>query len=703
MPAIRQRLPRLPTVHTTHALHTIMPYIPLSYRKDLMTLLQVGGTHRTNSRIRKRCIHMNRNTVVFETASGIRSIGHDEIMFTIQPYLETPTLRGLLSLYLRSIRVDDEQDAANALASGLRKELQTTQTTTRVATISYPMLSSYEHSATIPMHPDLPFRPFAQVYMHNLLHQWRRKLQNYLLLPQCSYKSIGLISEQNLLRDAGIHLSPGIKYHTSTAVLETHYMQTGRQVEGPCEVRAAWKYSQLKPRIYYAIGATDYFAARYTWRIFDSLQRVLKASDPFHRFTFHRFPDIDFSQEVFLIYDYTSFTSNLADFPRFCHELAAFLRGHKCKIFDTRYGLVEVDLGDILHTYNTICNTNGAFDVSRVLTFPDGADRVILHHHVAGMLGVYGNITGSTALHGIVGVMIAGNEDRVNTIGDDAAGIFRIDQMSVEEVKAAIRVLGDIEEEKFEIWEEDQSMTGEGIGWKFVKRPLNVEDQVIKGGWMPDFPIYPVLLAEEDDAHDSVPQPYEIRRRSAIRQSVRLMESMKRHLEEVDDRDIQIVLEYLRWLFACLQLPSRGSLPCGQHRSTKSTDQSRYSDEYLATPVLIPESIKDGWWATLCNNVDTETGYLRLPVEAPTEVMPDKMIQGDVFVGIGRRIYGLLENIGIIEKRALYEDRLVTDDSVERLSDFMLGRRKAAYEYTVLSSYGPWTSYVDGIRSGLIV
>jgi hypothetical protein len=624
-------------------------------------------------------------------------------MVVIQPYLRTPTLRGLLSLYLRSIRLDDEQDAADALAKGLTKELRTTQSTTRVATLSYPFLSSWQHAATIPMHSDIPFRPFVQVYMACTLRRWRSQLSRYLLLPQCSYKSIGYISENNLLRDAGIHLDPSVKYHTSTAVLETHYMMTGRQVEGPCEVRAAWKYSQLKPRIYYAIGASDYFAARYTWRIFDSLQRSFKSSDPFHRFTFHRFPEIDFTSEVFLIYDYTSFTSNLVDFPRFCHELAAFLRGYKVNVFDSRVGLVEEDLGDILEQYNRVCNVGGAFDVSRVLTFPDGTDRVVLHHHVAGMLGVYGNITGSTALHGIVGIMVAGSEDRMNAIGDDAAGIFRISEMGIGDIKTAIRTLGDIEEDKFEVWEEDQNFVGEGIGWKFVKRPLNVEDQVITSGWMPDFPIYPVLLNEEDDAHDSVPQPYEIRRRSAIRQSVRLMESMKRNLDRVDDQDIQVVLEYLRWLFGKLRLPVHGTLPAGKHRSKIPMEPFAYSDEFLATPVLVEESIKNGWWATLCDNVDTETGYLRLPVEAPQEVLPDELIQGDVYVGRSRKIYGLLENIGIMEKRALFEDRLVSEDSLERLAEFMLGKRKEAYEFTVVTTYPPWRSYVQAVREGLIV
>jgi hypothetical protein len=624
-------------------------------------------------------------------------------MAIIEPFLKTPTLRGLLSLFLRTIRVDDIQDSADQLIKGLSKELQTTQCTTRRAILSYPIFSSYDHAATIPMHSLLPFRPFAQVMIHNVLRRWRVNLQKYLYLPQCSYKSIGKISEDNLLAAAGIILPSDHKYHTSTAVLETFYMKTGRMVDGPCEVRSAWKYSQLKPRIYYAIGASSYYAARYTWRIFDSLQRAFKSSDPFHRFTFHRFPCIDFTREVFLIYDYTSFTSNMADFPRFCSELVEFLRGYKVKVYDTCKGLIDEDLGEILEQYNRVCNVMGEFDVSRVLSLPDGSTRIVLHHHVAGMLGVYGNITGSTALHGIVGILIAGGEDRINTIGDDAAGIFDTSTMSVEEIKSAIRTLGDIEEDKFEIWDEDQSYTGDGIGWKFVKRPLNVECDEVISGWMPDFPIYPVLLAEEDESHDSIHQSFSERRRSAIRQSIRLMESMLRHTTVVEDTDIQIALEFLTWLFNRLQIPLHGSLPVGPHRGTVATDLSHFSDEFLATPVLTEDSFRLGWWQTLCKNVHTETGYIRLPEEAVDGGLPSQMIQGDIFKGGSRKVYGLLEKLGVLDKKALFETRLVTEANMDRYGDFISGRRLPCYEYTVIESHPQWVSYYDAVCQGLRV
>jgi len=176
-----------------------------------------------------------------------------------------------------------------------------------------------------------------------------------------------------------------------------------------------------------------------------------------------------------MIYDYESFTSNLCEFPRFCEELGHFLRGYEAKRFNTHTGLEEFDLGDLILDYNKTCNVNGEFDVSKVVHMDDGSSRLILEHHVAGMLGVYGNITGSTALHGIVGLVIAGHEDRINTIGDNAAGMFDTEVMGVAEIKDQIRLLGDISDDKFEIWERDQDDEDDDVSWKFVKRPLNVE------------------------------------------------------------------------------------------------------------------------------------------------------------------------------------------------------------------------------------
>lgn len=658
-----------------------------------MTLLRVGSMHRLNSRIRSRLSHMKQCTIIQQDAYATRVWSFSEIQAIVEPMLSSPTLRGLLSLLLRTIPLHNTQDSADSLEKAIQKELSITQQTTRVAKLSYPFFSTFNHAASIPMSPDLPFRPFLNITIRARLRHWRESLAYHTYLPQCSFKSIGSIGRDNLLRQSQTNFANDSKRPVSTADLERYYMETGYTVEGPCEVRAAWKYNDLKPRIYYAIGPSAYFAARYTWHVFDSLQRAFKCTDPHHRFSFHRFPMIDFSYEVFMIYDYESFTSNLVDFPRFTLELGDFIKGIRAKRFDTHSGIEEFDVGQLVENYNSVCNEKGEFDVSRVVHMPDGTSRLILNHHVAGMLGVYGNITGSTALHGLVGMVIAGSEDRVNAIGDDAGGIFDSSVYTVDEIRDQIRVLGTIADDKFELWTEDQSLAEDGIGWKFVKRPLNVTYGVITQGWMPDFPIYPVLLDQADDSHTTQSLPLIQRRRSAVRQSIRLMESMRAHIGLITDADIQITLEFLRWLFRALHLPQLGSLPTGKQK-IDMTDRSWYPDEYLATPVLVEESIRIGWWTTLRERASSDTGVVRIPLMGDKVALPNRMFEGDEFEGIGSKIMGLLENIGIIRKQVMYEVRLLSDETLDIYEDYITGRRKALYKYQVMETYPQWETYL---------
>jgi hypothetical protein len=255
--------PRLPSLHSLPVIRTLFPHMSLSLRKDVMTLLRVGHTHSSNSRIRSRLSHMKAISIPEPSAYGTRVWNYGDLMSVIAPLLRTPTLRGLLSLLLRTIPLHDVQDARISLDQAVSKELQVTQSTTRQYSLSYPFLASYQIAASVPTHYKLPFRPFLQVAMHNRLISWRRNLTKHIYLPQCSYKSIGVISAENFIETTGVHFTVTKRIHISTGDLETFYMETGQETSGPCEVRAAWKYNDLKPRIYYAIGASAYFSSKH--------------------------------------------------------------------------------------------------------------------------------------------------------------------------------------------------------------------------------------------------------------------------------------------------------------------------------------------------------------------------------------------------------------------------------------------------------
>jgi hypothetical protein len=168
---------------------------------------------------------------------------------------------------------------------------------------------------------------------------------------------------------------------------------------------------------------------------------------------------------------------------------------------------------------------------------------------------------------------------------------------------------------------------------------------------------------------------------------------MRSHLQLVTDVDIQIVLEFSTWLFKQMNLPLHGSLPVRKRHSTLKGPS--FPDRYLATPVICEQSIRVGWWHTLTENLQSDTGYLTVPrIDVPTE-LPSEMRQGRSFPSKGGKVLGVLEKIGVVRKELLLEDQLVCDDVLERMERFMSGHLSATYEYHVLSDFEPWSQYYD--------
>jgi len=473
----------------------------------------------------------------------------------------------------------------------------------------------------------------------------------------------------------------------STSDLERHYMETGDEVEGVCEVRYAWKFNDLKPRIYYAIGSSAFHASKHIWHIFDSLQRLFSSSDPKSRYSFMRFPIINLPPQVFILYDYASFTSRLADIRRYTACLAEFCDGTSVDVFDTFRGLERRDVGQMLRRYNDVCNTECMFSMERVEESSDGEQRILLRHEVAGLLGVFGNIVSSTSLHGVTGISIAGNENSINTIGDDAAGVY--DDMEKGDIMTAVRSIGEIADEKFIVWEEDETLWEEDQSWHYVKRPIRVRSGLVSQDWMPEFPMLGLTL-DRYPSHITVKRgTLQTRRRTFIKQTCRFLTSLVLHSALIDDEDRQVIHDVLREAYRRLKLPVSGSFP---NRYVKhAEDHTPYPDEVLVVPPITKEVFETNWWQVLKSKA-VETGYVRVPVVAEEDEVPAELIEGESFISRGDRLLGVLEKLGVLVKRPLIEDRLLSDETLEILSDMMTGRVRAVFEYHVCKTYEPWRS-----------
>jgi len=607
------------------------------------------------------------------------------------PMIVTPIRASILSVYLRACDYEDKTEVNEAVFSGIQKEISVTQRIDLYPSLQYPFFYETSDASSFNIHPDIPFRPYIQLWIRRRLRQFRSSLKDVLLLPQMSYKSIGIESSQNLkMAISDIPLALQSNVLASTVDLERYYSETGCYIQGSAEVRYAWKFNDLKPRIYYAIGASAYFSSRYVWAIFDRLQRQFASSDPNQRYSFTRFPLLNFREDIFMIYDYASFTSRLVDFKRFVKELGEFL-DVEVLTFDTHLGVVPTNAREIIRDYNRICNEDPLFDVGRLPSTEDQPyERIILHHRVAGMLGVFGNITGSTALHGIVGILVSGSQDLVNTIGDDAGMIVRMDDFdSKDHIFEAIRSIGEIADEKFEIWIEDQDVVQDNQSWHYTKRPINVQSGLISQRWMPEFPMI-MLSQDRYPSHiTSNRGSLEQRRRIFIKQTCRFLLSVTAHIDLVTEEDIGMILDILRSCYKRLRLPVHGSMPT---RFRKTDQHHPYPDELLAIAPLTVRSVKEGWWQVLRER-SWEGTIIRLPKLEEYDDLPGMLTEGLSFVYRSDRVLDVLVKIGRVEKVALFEDRLCDSGVLDDLESFIFWRRSALYRYNVLEECPQWATY----------
>ncbi|QPB44672.1 hypothetical protein [Tulasnella ambivirus 4] len=292
----------------------------------------------------------------------------------------------------------------------------------------------------------------------------------------------------------------------TTLSLQKLYFEKGYQVPGPMELRTAWKYNDLKPRVYYASGGTGYFASCILRSIIKMMLSILPCTHPNLRYDVTRVTAVRPIQtdEYLVTYDYASFTTSLSELKYFVDALSRFFRGTKVKVLDFYQGVIEEDLGDYLLAYNHTVNVHPAFDVNRI---KEDLFWVPSYHQLrSGMLGIQGNIGLSTILHGIHISRFADGHQHICCVGDDCLDRVHRDQYT--EYIQHVNILGEISPDRFTTWVcppgyyEEEQFTGEDETFPFCKRPtlINAFGEV-ETEYLPPFPNIAALLDIHDDYH----------------------------------------------------------------------------------------------------------------------------------------------------------------------------------------------------------
>lgn len=671
----------------------------LVQKKKVMTGLRIGMIPKYSRRQKRLEPLWQQHYDIVRILNGHGAPTHDidmsEVWFYLSSYIATPVRRSILSVALRSAHLLPGE-AESAISDGVSKELSVTQRDDLLPSVQYPFFHSRDSCLRYPMHPDVPHRPYLLLLYRNRFIRLKQRISTLLLHPRTTHKTCGRKTSESFWAAALPHLPSWERPSTAitTADLERLYLEDGVKIDGPCEVRYAWKYNDLKPRVYYAIGATAYNNAKYVHEIFDELCKISRSTNPSTRYSFAGFPQLSFPENTFIIYDYASFTSRMVDFKEFVREFAVFCEDTRVKIFDTRAGVIEVSLGNLLHDYNDACNTDGEFCITRIAENLGSAPEkyVVLEHKVAGMLGVFGNIVGCTALHGIVGVQICGSDEDGNFIGDDAGiVVVEMERFEVHQIKDAIRSIGELADDKTQVFEGNDEDYDDSDSWHYTKRPIGVERSGIKLGWMPEFPMIAPARGLRLH-HVTVPfAEFRIRRRIFVRQVTRFLNSLHTHQAEVTAEDWDLVQFILRDCYRCLQLPVEGAVPRLENRWI---DGRPHGDDVVVVPPIREDVLTRGWRDVLRENTTILEGTIRIPRFEMSDEIPRQLLEGMSFVFRSDRILSLLDKVGVVTKRLLVEDRLVSEETLDTYFAFLDGSLKPLYEYQVVSDYSPWSSYV---------
>jgi len=325
-------------------------------------------------------------------------------------------------------------------------------------------------------------------------------------------------------------------------------------------MRSAWKFADLKPRIYYCVGGEMYFLSRYVRQIAIYLMNGIPSTRINRRkdMTTQLFPSM--RHDTVVAWDFSNFTTKLSELKYFLHDVFESLRikypDLRITIVDSHLGPILVHPSDLLEEYNQGCNVLASFSIARMIDQIADLDLSDEEYHQqnSGMLGVHGNIGFSTANHGFVTCLECGI-DRCVCVGDDALGVVREPEQLIDHMQT----LGDIAPEKFNIM-----VPGDEGPIRFLKRGLYRYEDYFQFDYLLNLP-HPIYIDGRVGYRTiEVPDFEGCRYRVVTTIGALLWNIYDRHVNTQDvmeDDEIKLLRIYLNSLYIAFKLPRSGFLP----------------------------------------------------------------------------------------------------------------------------------------------
>lgn len=663
-------------LHANFALFmTYLPYLPIPARKVLLTQVRCQVSTTESSRFLRRTSAAYQRRYPIDTETGTIEPTLLQISYLINDYLD-PIGASILSTCIRMVPYQDYSSAEQELQLGINKEIAAAVNVYHPIALDYsPILSRDVTDRRSRMDTTLPLDSDVHLRIHNSLQNAGFLLSKTLLMPRLSKKTPGKVVQRNakLIEDLDV-----VKYED----LERIYFRTGIRIGGPTECRTAWKYNDLKPRVYYAQGSSAFHASKFIQAIFNKLVDSLPNTDRFLRFAPETMDQV--AGDTVFIYDYSSFTSSLHEIRNFTASLAEFYRHTFISILDTREGVSRISLGSLLDAYNKECNIDPEFDPSEIFAI----EELILRHN-CGMLGVPGNISSCTLLHGIHLAIVVGSLLRNKVVGDDAIGRFLPGKDNYEETTLHMELenLGLVAVDKMEFWEDKGDDLDDNDGWHYVKRPIYRAGPRMVFGYMVDFPSIANAFYLQDEYHVDPNKNPRTRLKTYASQLLRFWRSVASLPSRKE---------------SSLDLAQR--LIGGLHRELRIS-RAGHSDNF--PQLFIPPCyFCDDLWECM---IDQKFGMvIEIPAEGPIEEICFK--KGSLFRCRANPVIRLWEKLGLATSTSVYRKVLAEDavGDIRRLLDktmsfrpvldYFLNEDIPEHLYTCLPTnepHVPWPSFIQ--------
>lgn len=473
-------LARIPPLKS---LSLAIPFMPMKTRKALLTLTRVRTMYDPSSRAYLRLYKDLKHPFPDPTDPCRRETCLSTLLSTAGDYLASNFYSGLISMLVRNLPWRDKCEVHELLEEAVRTEMSAAKETYHPVKLNWgsvlsPSKSTRHSTSLIPsLEPD----PYIHDEIYSSIMSAGAKISRRTQFPYYNSKTMGRRA-RNCLQQLAEQLHEDLP--PTTHSLELLYHKYGLKVDAPTEVRTAFKFNDLRPRVYYARGPDVYYASRYIQSIFNDLVDSLQVTNRYTRYMANslRIPQ---GHKLF-IYDYSAFTSTLHELYNFTSNLADTLRPFSTTVIDTRVGPINMSLRELLIEYNETCNNHPSFDIGNV--FQDGQWHEQDVHHNTGMLGIPGNISSSTLLHGIH-LMCLLMSMECKCVGDDAIGHTHPD--SFQPVLDMLSNIGVISLPKVEHWDEDSFEQVHDQRWHYTKRPIDRVDNRVSMD--PAMVIWPAL------------------------------------------------------------------------------------------------------------------------------------------------------------------------------------------------------------------